>query len=124
MKHVRDGFLMAMALGVLLLPLWQRGASGASPRLDCGPVTDKSNDLPRTVSIATNPAGTGAHSLAAGLAAVASKATPIAAKVQPYNGPNPSIRPHPGGPRPPPPSGRSGRRRQQGDSDRGQSTAL
>ena len=88
MKRVRDGFLMAMALGFLLLPLWQRGASGASSRLDCGPVTDKSNDLPRTVSIATNPAGTGAHSLAAGLAAVASKATPIAAKVQPYNGPN------------------------------------
>lgn len=69
MKRARNLFLVAVALGVLLLPLWQRGALGASPKLDCGPVTDKSSDLPRTVSIGTNPAGTGAHSIAASLAA-------------------------------------------------------
>ena len=60
----------------------------AEAKLDCGPATNKSNDLPRTVAIGTNPAGTGAHALAAGLAVVASKGTPISAKVQPYNGPN------------------------------------
>ena len=60
----------------------------AEAKLDCGPVTNKSNDLPRTVAIGTNPAGTGAHALASGLAAVASKTTPVGAKVQPYNGPN------------------------------------
>ena len=63
-------------------------AMAASAKVDCGPVTNKSNDLPRTVAIGTNPAGTGAHALASGLAAVASKATPISGKVQPYNGPN------------------------------------
>src|SRR4026208_1409228 len=36
----------------------------------------------------TKPAGTGAHAIASSLAAVASKGTAIAAKVQPYNGPN------------------------------------
>ena len=60
----------------------------AAAKIDCGPVTNNSNDLPRTIAIGTNPAGTGAYSLASGLAAVASKATPISAKVQPYNGPN------------------------------------
>ena len=62
--------------------------ASAEAKLDCGPVTNKSNDLPRTVAIGTNPAGTGAHALASGLAAVASKTTPISTKVQPYNGPN------------------------------------
>lgn len=57
-------------------------------KLDCGPATNQSDALPRTVAIGTNPAGTGAHAIASALAAVASKATPIAAKVQPYNGPN------------------------------------
>jgi TRAP-type uncharacterized transport system substrate-binding protein len=46
------------------------------------------NDLPRTAAIATNPAGTGAHALGAGLASVATKAAGISLKVQPYNGPN------------------------------------
>ena len=63
-------------------------ASFAAAKLDCGPATNKSDALPRTVAIGTNPAGTGAHAIASALAAVASKATPIAAKVQPYNGPN------------------------------------
>lgn len=57
-------------------------------KLDCGPTANKSDALPRTVAIGTNPPGTGAHAIASALAAVASKATPIAAKVQPYNGPN------------------------------------
>jgi uncharacterized protein len=60
----------------------------AEAKLACGPTVNKSNDLPRTVAIAANPAGTGAHALASGLAAVASKVTQISAKVQPYNGPN------------------------------------
>jgi uncharacterized protein len=60
----------------------------AQAKLDCGPATHKSDALPRTAAIGTNPAGTGAHAIASALAAVASKATPIAAKVQPYNGPN------------------------------------
>jgi len=60
----------------------------AQAKLDCGPSTNKSDALPRTVAIGTNPAGTGAHAIASALAATASKATPIAAKVQPYNGPN------------------------------------
>jgi TRAP transporter TAXI family solute receptor len=57
-------------------------------KIDCGPVTNNSNDLPRTAAIGTNPAGTGAHSLGSGLAAVASSATPISVRVQPFNGPN------------------------------------
>ena len=72
---------------MLVLQPWLLAGS-AEAKLDCGPVTNKSNDLPRTVAIGTNPAGTGAHALASGLAAVASKTTSISAKVQPYNGPN------------------------------------
>ncbi len=64
------------------------GQAWAAAKLDCGPTNNKSDALPRTVAIGTNPAGTGAHAIASALAAVASKATPIAAKVQPYNGPN------------------------------------
>jgi TRAP transporter TAXI family solute receptor len=72
---------------MLIFQPWLLGRS-ADAKLDCGPVTNKSSDLPRTAAIGTNPAGTGAHALASGLAAVASKATPISGKVQPYNGPN------------------------------------
>jgi TRAP transporter TAXI family solute receptor len=60
----------------------------ASAKIDCGPVTNKSEDLPRSIAIGTNPAGTGAHAMGSALAAVTSKATPIIGKVQPYNGPN------------------------------------
>lgn len=60
----------------------------AEAKLDCGPSTNKSDALPRTAAIGTNPAGTGAHAIASALAAIASKATQIAGKVQPYNGPN------------------------------------
>lgn len=60
----------------------------AQAKLDCSPSTNKSDALPRTAAIGTNPAGTGAHAIASALAAIASKATPIAGKVQPYNGPN------------------------------------
>ncbi|MGE5217961.1 MAG: TAXI family TRAP transporter solute-binding subunit [Chloroflexota bacterium] len=60
----------------------------ALAKLDCSATANKSDASPRTVAIGTNPAGTGAHAIASALAAVASKATPIAAKVQPYNGPN------------------------------------
>jgi hypothetical protein len=72
---------------MLIFQPWLLGGS-ADAKLDCGPVTNKGSDLPRTAAIGTNPAGTGAHALASGLAAVASKATPISGKVQPYNGPN------------------------------------
>lgn len=88
MKQAGARFLMVMALGSLLLTFWQQAASAASAKVDCGPVTNKSNDLPRIAAIGTNPAGTGAHAIAASLAAVGSKGTPISVKVQPYNGPN------------------------------------
>lgn len=78
----------AFVLLVLTLAVFPLDRAGAAAKVDCGPVTNTSNDLPRTVAIASNLAGTGAHALASGLAAVASRATPIAAKVQPYNGPN------------------------------------
>ncbi|HEV8724097.1 MAG TPA: TAXI family TRAP transporter solute-binding subunit [Candidatus Binatia bacterium] len=73
-----------LAIAVLLIGQ----AQIAEAKLDCGPATNKSDALPRTAAIGTNPAGTGAHAIASALAAVASKATPIAGKVQPYNGPN------------------------------------
>jgi TRAP transporter TAXI family solute receptor len=87
MKRVHFALRISLALNFLLfinLPFHGR----AWAKVDCGPVTNTSSDLPRTVAIASNLAGTGAHALASGLAAVASRATPIAAKVQPYNGPN------------------------------------
>src|SRR5262245_6340435 len=86
LKDVKSFVVAAVTLMLILQP-WLLGGS-ADAKLDCGPVTNKSNDLPRTAAIGTNPAGTGAHALASGLAAVASKTTPISAKVQPYNGPN------------------------------------
>jgi TRAP transporter TAXI family solute receptor len=76
-----------LAANFLLVPPWQFSGTVFS-KVNCGPVTNQSNDVPRTVAIGTNPAGTGAHSVGAGLAAVASKATSISARVQPYNGPN------------------------------------
>ena len=51
-------------------------------------MVNKGNDLARSVAIGTSPAGTGAFSLGSGLAAVASKVTPIIAKVQAHAGPN------------------------------------
>ncbi|MGH7874837.1 MAG: TAXI family TRAP transporter solute-binding subunit, partial [Candidatus Binatia bacterium] len=87
MKNTSLSLRLAVAASLLVLPLHPL-ATLAAAKVDCGPVTNKSNDLPRTVAIASNLPGTGAHSMASGLAAVASKVTPIAAKVQPYNGPN------------------------------------
>ncbi len=60
----------------------------AQAKLNCGPTVNKNIQLPRTIAIGTNPAGTGAHAIASALAAVASKSTQVSAKVQPYNGPN------------------------------------
>ena len=81
--------------------LWKNLAAGAAAavyfagqahivaaKVDCGPVTNKGNELPRVAAIGTNPAGTGAHAIAASLAAIGSRATPIGVRVQPYNGPN------------------------------------
>lgn len=83
--------LRSMALTILWILAWAslnqaRPVLGA--KIDCGPVTNKGSDLPRIAAIGTNPAGTGAHAIAASLAAVGSKATPISVRVQPYNGPN------------------------------------
>jgi len=72
----------------LLITQGQLPGFAAAAKLDCSPVTEKSDNLPRTIAIGTNPAGTGAHALGSGLAAVASKATSVSGKVQPYNGPN------------------------------------
>ncbi len=80
-------FRTVLVVNFLFLPYWQ-WVGAALAKIDCGPTANKSNDLPRTVAIGTNPAGTGAHAIASGLAAVGSKATPISVKVQPYNGPN------------------------------------
>ncbi len=80
-------FMAAASTLVLILQLWIVSETPAA-KLDCGPVTNKSDNLPRTIAIGTNPAGTGAHALGSGLAAVASKATSVSGKVQPYNGPN------------------------------------
>ena len=45
----------------------------AAAKVDCGPVTNKSNELPRVAAIGTNPAGTGAHAIAASLAAMGAR---------------------------------------------------
>jgi TRAP transporter TAXI family solute receptor len=76
---------LALAAATLLI-----GAQApvAAAKLACGPTVNKSIQLPRTIAIGTNPAGTGAHALASALAAVASKTTQVSARVQPYNGPN------------------------------------
>lgn len=87
MKRVNLVLRISLALNFLFVAGFPLGGL-ASAKVDCGPVTNTSNDLPRTVAIASNLAGTGAHALASGLSAVASRATPISAKVQPYNGPN------------------------------------
>ncbi|MBI4494831.1 MAG: TAXI family TRAP transporter solute-binding subunit [Chloroflexi bacterium] len=47
-----------------------------------------SKPLPRTMSIGTNQAGTGAHAIASALGKVASTHTPITVKVVPATGPN------------------------------------
>src|SRR5918994_7957772 len=86
-KSLFKRLLVFTAVALLLFPQGQLSGI-AEAKLACGPTTNKSNDLPRTVAIAANPAGTGAHALASGLAAVASKVTQVSAKVQPYNGPN------------------------------------
>lgn len=85
---VRKSSLMksASVFGVALSLIGQ--VQMAEAKLDCSPSSNKSDALPRTAAIGTNPAGTGAHAIASALAAIASKATPISGKVQPYNGPN------------------------------------
>ncbi|MGZ8454204.1 MAG: hypothetical protein ACXWZE_19130, partial [Candidatus Binatia bacterium] len=76
---------MAMMFGFSPLGYFH---GSAAAKLDCSPTADKSIALPRTVAIASNLPGTGAHALASGLSAVASKVTTMSVKVQPYNGPN------------------------------------
>ena len=75
-KHFFKRILAAAVIALLLIPPAQL-IGIAEAKLDCGPVTNKGNDLPRTAAIGTNPAGTGAHASASGLAAVASKTTPV-----------------------------------------------
>jgi len=87
MKSAHIGLRVLLTLACVLTaadPL----IAGSPAQINCGPVTNTGNDLPRTVAIASNLPGTGAHAMASGLAAVASKVTSIGAKVQPYNGPN------------------------------------
>lgn len=88
MEKVKVRFLRVMFFGIFLSLIPQGATLVGAAKVDCSRVSNTTTDLPRTASIGTNPAGTGAHSIAASLAAVASKATSIAAKVQPYNGPN------------------------------------
>ncbi|HEX6801004.1 MAG TPA: TAXI family TRAP transporter solute-binding subunit, partial [Candidatus Binatia bacterium] len=87
MKRLNIGLHISLALSLLLLPgMSLRGIAEA--KLDCSPTANSNIALPRTVAIASNLPGTGAHALASGLSAVASKVTTMSAKVQPYNGPN------------------------------------
>jgi len=79
-------WLAVVGITTLLIPQGQLFAAAA--KIDCSPVSNKSDKLPRSIAIGTNPAGTGAHAMGSALAAVASKATSVAGKVQPYNGPN------------------------------------
>ncbi|MPZ78705.1 MAG: TAXI family TRAP transporter solute-binding subunit [Deltaproteobacteria bacterium] len=81
-------WLAIIVMVCLFAPQAQLASAASAAKLDCGPVSNKSDNLPRTIAIGTNPAGTGAHALGSGLAAVASKATSVSGKVQPYNGPN------------------------------------
>jgi hypothetical protein len=83
-KSIWKQYLAVLAIAVFFLGQ----AQIADAKLNCGPTANKSDALPRTAAIGTNPAGTGAHAIASALAAIASKATPISGKVQPYNGPN------------------------------------
>lgn len=83
-KQRRMGRLVLMWVGLFLY----FAAPVTAAKLDCDPVTNTRQDLPRTAAIATPPAGTGSHSLGSGLAVVGSKATPISVRVQPYSGPN------------------------------------
>ena len=78
---------LGLALALMVGPLGSLRAFAAA-KLDCSPTSNTSTALPRTVAIASNLPGTGAHALASGLSAVASKVTTMSAKVQPYNGPN------------------------------------
>ncbi|MEX0805676.1 MAG: TAXI family TRAP transporter solute-binding subunit [Candidatus Binatia bacterium] len=80
--------LATVGMVCLFTPQAQLAGAASAAKLDCGPVSNKSDNLPRTIAIGTNPAGTGAHALGSGLAAVASKATSVSGKVQPFNGPN------------------------------------
>jgi TRAP transporter TAXI family solute receptor len=87
MNGLNIGLRILLALSFLILPgVSLRGVADA--KLDCGPTVNTSIALPRTVAIASNLPGTGAHALASGLSAVASKVTSMSAKVQPFNGPN------------------------------------
>ncbi len=86
-SSLKQVFAVAVVMSWLMAPA-QSTSLAAEAKLDCGPVINTSDTLPRTIAIGTNPAGTGAHALASGLAAVASKATSVSGKVQPYNGPN------------------------------------
>jgi TRAP transporter TAXI family solute receptor len=88
---VRRNFIrmtsLSLAMAMVFCPLGTfHGVAVA--KLDCSPTTNTNMALPRTVAIASNLPGTGAHALASGLSAVGSKVTTMSAKVQPYNGPN------------------------------------
>ena len=85
MRYARKGIASVTLSGFLALPAPNVYAAA---KIDCSPVVNKSDKLPRSIAIGTNPAGTGAHAMGSALAAVAAKATSVAGKVQPYNGPN------------------------------------
>src|SRR5215475_5144858 len=50
------------------------------------PATARAQQLPKSVTIGTNPAGTVFYALAGGLASVVSGAAPFQAGIQPYTG--------------------------------------
>lgn len=81
---IQRAAVLALVSFVALPVQWLNAAA----KLDCAGVTNKSDKLPRSIAIGTNPAGTGAHAMGSALAAVANKATSVTGKVQPYNGPN------------------------------------
>jgi hypothetical protein len=63
MNRVNISSRILTIVSLLFLAHLQLGGV-ASAKIDCAPVTNKSNDLPRTIAIGSNLPGTGAHALA------------------------------------------------------------
>ena len=64
-RRFKKVLAMVAVVGLLIVQGKLPGFAAAA-KLDCGPVTNKSDNLPRTIAIGTNPAGTGAHALGIG----------------------------------------------------------
>ena len=59
-RDLQKWFAVASIAG-MLMPSGHLFAAAA--KIDCGPVSNKSDKLPRSIAVGTNPAGTGAHAV-------------------------------------------------------------